>query len=191
MAKKPTDQLLDHIYDGIQEYDNPLPPWWVYLFIITIIWGIVYLIHYDITGMGPGSAQEYQNEVTEFNKLKTTFSGNSSGPILEKNDFALTSDVNIINSGKQIYLINCVSCHGVNAEGGVGPNLTDDYWIHGGEFENVIKTIFNGVMEKGMLAWKTSLNKKEIYSVANYVYSLNGTNPANAKAPQGNLYKRQ
>jgi len=184
------DRLLDHIYDGIQEYDNPLPPWWVYLFIITIIWGVIYLFYYDVTGMGDGSIKQYKREVADFNKQMSSNGANLANISLGKDDYVMKKDDNIIEAGKQIFLKNCVACHGQKGEGGIGPNLTDDYWIHGGEFQNVITTIFNGVPEKGMTSWKAVLNKQEIYSVACFVYNLNGSNPQNPKAPQGNLFKR-
>ena len=134
---KEKDQLLDHNFDGIQEYDNPLPPWWVYLFIITIIWGVLYFFYYDVTGLGEGrQVQLYQQEVAEFNKkLKT--SGAAGAFTLNEKDKVLSTDKTTLDKGKELFTKNCVACHGPDGQGGIGPNLTDDFWIHGGEFENI------------------------------------------------------
>ncbi len=190
MSKKPIDTLIDHDFDGIREYDNPLPPWWVYLFVITIVWAVLYFFYYDITGMGNSSAKEYENEIASFNKQKSATPALAE-MVLTNDDLTKKNNEQILILGKQVFLKNCVSCHGQNGEGGIGPNLTDDYWIHGGRFQDVITTIFNGVLEKSMPAWKNLLSKDELIAVANYVYSINGSNPPNPKAPQGNLFKRE
>lgn len=189
MAKE-KDRLLDHIYDGIQEYDNPLPPWWVYLFIITVIWGIIYFFYYDLTGMGDGQAKEYNKEVAAFEKQQAAKGMDLANVSLKNEDFVLKSDDAMIAHGKEVFTKNCIACHGTEGQGGIGPNLTDNFWIHGGEFKDVITTIFNGVPEKGMTTWRGVLSKKDIYSVAAFVYSLNGTTPPNPKAPQGSEFIR-
>jgi cytochrome c oxidase cbb3-type subunit 3 len=94
-----------------------------------------------------------------------------------------------LESGKKIYADNCKSCHGAEGQGGVGPNLTDEYWLHGGSLSDIFKTVKYGVVEKGMISWKDQLSPKDIQDVANYILTLQGTNPANAKEPQGELYK--
>jgi cytochrome c oxidase cbb3-type subunit 3 len=189
---KVKDELLDHDYDGIHEYDNPLPPWWVYLFIITIIWSVVYMFYYHFTDMGDSSKKEYVKEVQDWdNKIAALAASGNSELTYKAEDYVIKNDEATLNSGKAIFVKNCLSCHGQNLEGGVGPNLTDDYWIHGGKIENIVTTILNGVPEKGMITWKNTLLKKEVLAAANYIKSKKGTNPSNAKPPQGNLFKEE
>jgi cytochrome c oxidase cbb3-type subunit 3 len=188
---KEKDKLLDHIYDGIQEYDNPLPPWWLWLFIITVIWGVVYFFVYDIANISENKqVQLYEQEVTEFDKSKAS-TDKAETLVLTDADFVVSSDAAVIDLGKKVYVKNCVACHLANGEGGIGPNLTDNFWIHGGEFKNIALTVLNGVPEKGMTTWKGILKKNEILAVANYIWTMNGTNPPNAKAPQGTEFKHQ
>lgn len=184
------DKLLDHLYDGIQEYDNALPPWWLYLFIVSIIWGIGYLFYYDILGIGEGKqVQLYEQEVAEFNSLMQT-TGAANNMVLETSDIVLATAAEDLKIGERLFVKNCVACHGAKGEGGIGPNLTDNFWIHGGEFKDIAMIVYNGVPEKGMTTWRGILNKKEIIAVASYIWSLNGTSPPNAKEPQGQEYLR-
>ncbi len=184
------DKLLDHNFDGIQEYDNPLPPWWVYLFIITIIWGVLYYFYYDITGLGEGrQVQLYEQEVAEFNE-KLRASGAAGELTISEKDMILSLEDATLKKGKEIFVKNCVACHGPDGQGGIGPNLTDDFWIHGGEFKNIVMTIYNGVPEKGMTTWRGILKKDELIAVASYVWSIYGSNPPNPKPPQGEEFKR-
>jgi len=185
------DKLTDHVYDGIQEYDNPLPPWWVYLFIVTIIWGVLYFFYYDITGIGEGKqVQLYEQEMAEFEEMLKS-SGAAEELVLTEADMVVSTDASVLDMGKQSYVKNCVACHGTGGEGGIGPNLTDKFWIHGGEFKNVVNTIYNGVPEKGMTTWRGIMKKSELIAVASYVWSMYGTEPANAKPPQGQEFTRE
>jgi len=180
---KAKDELLDHNYDGIQEYDNPMPGWWVYLFLITIVWGVAYLYYYHVSSSATGQIDEYLAEVKAAEK-------NIPNDI--KNfKFTLISDQASLESGKVIYEKNCVSCHGKFGEGNIGPNLTDKFWIHGGSFENVVTTILEGVPAKSMISWKTILKPVEVQKVASYVWGLYNTNPPNPKPPQGDPFERQ
>ncbi len=301
MAKE-KDILLDHEYDGIQELDNDLPPWWLWLFYITIAFAVVYLVYYTFTDLGPSQAEEYMMEVNpdwkpageiaeetdgliyhspyyspkgevtprvmeQFNeyigpeidfaalamealkryddkgmaKLKAMFDVNIGSKVTADNlimeamrraggqklaklqqafpelwdDFsaaggsvaqqpviaaaptatpavnepkieALTSEADI-TAGKGIYDKNCLSCHMQGGSGGIGPNFTDDYWIHGAGMNNMVRTINEGVPAKGMITWRGVLKEKEIQQVASYILTLHGTSPANPKAPQGEL----
>lgn len=176
--------ILNHNYDGIRELDNKLPPWWLYLFYGTIVFSLVYMLHFHVFSTGPSSADEYVQEV-EFAQAQLAA---SAGMKITEETVQFLTDAGALSSGKEIFTKNCAACHGQKGEGLVGPNLTDNYWIHGGGIKNVYKVIFNGVVEKGMLSWKTQLSPAQIQDVASYVLSLRGTNPPNAKAPQGNLY---
>jgi mono/diheme cytochrome c family protein len=285
MAKINNNKVLpEHDYDGIQELDNDLPPWWLWLFYISIIWSVIYMVHFHVIHTGDSSEVEYQKELNpdwkegttkagfsleyrsplhkssndltplkraqlelakekedaillaekkakgevntslsdmSFNeiimaamntaspqnleKLRTSFpeiwetyqKSNSEkntpavAPVVEEPEpvlEALTDEASLA-SGESIYTTSCVSCHGKRGEGGVGPNLTDDYFIHGHTIENMVTTIKNGVPAKGMISWRGILNDRQILEVASYIRTLFGTNPPNAKAPQGEKFE--
>jgi cytochrome c oxidase cbb3-type subunit 3 len=187
--EKEKDIMLDHAYDEIRELDNKIPPWFNYLFLGTVIFGIVYMISYHVLSSGDVQAIEYKEEVqaAEIKKAKLI----KSGALLDENNLTALTDASALNSGKEIFVKNCAVCHAEKGGGLVGPNLTDDYWIHGGGIKNVYATIENGVPAKGMISWKSQLNPRQIQEVASYVLSLRGTNPPNPKAPQGVLYVEQ
>lgn len=179
--------LTDHEYDGIKELDNNLPPWWKYGFYFTIVFSVVYLFDYHVLRTSPLSGQEYAQQITEAEaakkeRLKTKAAG------VDETSVTMLSDAAALASGKEIYDGNCASCHGGKGEGLVGPNLTDAYWLHGGGIQNIFKTIKYGVPEKGMIAWQSQLSPEAMQKVASYIESLKNSNPANAKAPQGELW---
>ncbi len=178
------DILLDHDYDGIKELDNNLPPWWLYMFYITIVFGVIYFAAHHIFGDGDIMYKQYNEEMKIAEANIAEYMKSAGNAIDETNVEALT-DAAALNEGKAVYDKNCVACHGSAGEGGVGPNLTDEYWLHGCGIKNVFKTIKNGVPEKGMIPWKTQLSPVQIQQVASYILSLKGTNPAGAKEPQG------
>lgn len=276
--KKEKDVLLNHDYDGIQELDNDLPPWWLWLFYLTIIWGALYMLYYHVLGTGDSSAVEYLKEIDPNYKVGTQSAGFSIGyhsPLSEREDdltplsrlqltqarekeeavrlaeekargegsvnlkdlsfeeiilaameVAKPEDLNKLQSafpdisdkylkessttkteapakkeeeiviepltdeaslasGEAIFLANCATCHGKLGEGGIGPNFTDEYFLHGPTLGNMITVIKNGVAAKGMISWRGILKEEQILEVASYILTLRGTNPPNAKAPQG------
>lgn len=185
-VEKEDSVMLDHNYDGIKELDNSLPPWWVAMFYITIFLGVVFLAYYHVLG-GPSQADEYNAEMKVGEQAKAAFAAAQANTIDEDNLEAST-DAKDLSIGKTIYATNCVACHGANGEGGVGPNFTDEFWIHGGGITNVFKTVKNGVPEKGMIAWSAQLKPADMLKVSSYILSLQGTNPPNGKAPQGDKY---
>lgn len=182
--------LMDHEYDGIRELDNNLPPWWKYMFYLTIIFAVVYSIRFQITGSGPSSHEEYMAEMAEAAAAKETMLAEATDLITEENVVQLI-DAPSIEKGAAIYKGNCATCHGQLGEGGAGPNLTDEYWIHGGGMTNVFSTIKYGVPAKGMIAWESQFTPKQMQEVASYILTLKGTNPPNGKAPQGEIYKEE
>lgn len=190
MAKKPMDVKLDHSYDGIEEFDNPLPPWWVNLFILTIIYAAGYIFYFHVQD-GPSQKQEYFAEMkaAENQKMIAEAKKGQGEGFKEGETFTAFTGAAEIADGKAVFDKNCNTCHGKIGEGGIGPNLTDAYWIHGGQFNNIVGTIVNGFPEKGMISWKPILKKDEIIKVASYIASLQGSNPPNAKAPQGEMMK--
>ncbi len=181
------DVLLDHNYDGIQELDNKLPPWWVWGFYVTIIFAVIYLAQYHVFKTGKLQLAEYKQEMQEAVQEKAELMKNAANNITFENVKQLT-DATAIGEGKDIFKKNCVACHREDAGGNVGPNLTDDYWLHGGGIKNIFHTITEGVPAKGMIPWKAQLSPKQIQAVASYVMSLHGTNPPSPKEPQGDKW---
>jgi cytochrome c oxidase cbb3-type subunit 3 len=179
---------LSHDYDGISELDNKLPPWWTVAFGITILFSIVYLYRYHVSESAPLQLEELQIAIKEGEAEKTAYLAKTSGNVDENTVVML--DASGIASGKTLFQANCIACHGNAGEGNaVGPNLTDDYWIHGGKINDVFKTLKYGVTEKGMRSWKDDMSPVQLAQLASYVKSLKGTNPPNAKEPQGDKYE--
>lgn len=186
--EKEADVLLDHDYDGIKELDNALPPWWKWGFYFTVVVAIIYLFRFHVIGSGPTPLQEYDKEMTAAAAKMENFKKNSKEAFDDKT--VTLADAKGIAEGKKVFTGTCFPCHGSSGEGNaVGPNLTDKYWLHGGSIGEVFKTITNGVPDKGMQAWGKTYSPAEVRNIASYVLSLQGTNPPNAKAPQGNLYE--
>jgi cytochrome c oxidase cbb3-type subunit 3 len=173
--------LLDHEVDGIRELDNKLPRWWVWLFNISIVFAAFYLTYYHVLGKGDLSAAAYVKEMKLGAELKSAAMGKfeASIPTLTPSTEQAT-----IAAGKLTFTKLCAPCHRPDGGGLVGPNLCDDYWIHGGAFSNNVATIWNGVPAKGMVTWKNNLKPAEIYEVASYIYTLRGTKPVNPKPPE-------
>jgi cytochrome c oxidase cbb3-type subunit 3 len=167
-----------HEVDGIQELDNLLPRWWVWLFYLTIIYSVGYMGYYHVIKAGDLQIAEYKTEAQRGERIKnealTRFESSIS-------TLAPESDKAVLGRGQQLYIQMCAPCHRPDGGGLVGPNLTDDYWIHGSNYVDTVKTIINGVPEKGMLMWRGVLKPNEIQSVASYIYTLRGTHPPNAK----------
>ncbi len=182
--------MTDHEYDGIRELDNNLPPWWVYGFYFTIVIAIAYLGYYQVTGIGDLPLEEYAKEMAEGQKLKEEYLAKSAANVDENSVVAFTEAAQV-NKGKETFMNFCAACHGKAGEGMVGPNFTDEYWLHGGGIKNIFKTIKYGVPAKGMIAWEAQLTPLQIQEVASYILTLKGSNPANPKAPQGEVWKEE
>ena len=182
---KPLDDksvlLEDHDYDGIRELDNPLPPWWLYLFYGTLIFGAVYMVRFHVLD-GPTQYEEFESKMA----LAQSEIEQYQASLPQKKDLVISEDEAMLAAGKKIFTMYCQVCHRPDGGGSIGPNLTDAYWIMGGTLNDVYDVISNGGRPgKGMVAWKNSLNKTQIEEVSNYIMSLRGTNPPNPKAPQG------
>ncbi|OAD90210.1 cytochrome C oxidase subunit III [Aequorivita soesokkakensis] len=179
--------VLDHNYDGIRELDNKLPPWWTSLFYITIVFAVVYFVYYEVFD-GPTQIDEYETEVAIADKEIAEFKKNNKD-LIDAETVELLTEPSDLAAGKAVFTANCVACHKDDGGGGIGPNLTDDYWILGGGIKNVFHTISEGGRAgKGMIPWKTDLKPSEIAQVASYVLSLHGTKPAEPKAPEGEIW---
>jgi cytochrome c oxidase cbb3-type subunit 3 len=184
MSPTERDRLLEHDYDGIKEYDNPLPSWWSWIFVATIVFSLGYWGYYQV-GPGPSLIAEYEQEMSEqAARLAKLAPAAGAGPS-EESLRALMKDGKVMASAKEIFATRCVPCHGPQGQGIIGPNLTDDYWLHGNTLVAIRKTISDGVIEKGMIPWKDQLKPAEVDAMAAYVATLQGTKPANPKPPQG------
>lgn len=179
---------MNHDYDGIRELDNHLPPWWKYLFYATIVFAAVYLFLYHVSGSLPLQTEEYEIAMAEAEANKPL---PDEGSAIDESNIVFSDDPAVLASGKTVYQRNCVACHKAAGEGGIGPNLTDEYWLHGGSIQDIYNTIKNGVPEKGMIAWGDVLSPSKMNDVASYIETLKGTNPPNAKGPQGEIYKEE
>ena len=182
------DIQLDHTYDGIRELDNFMPPWLRYVFYITIAFAVVYFVNYSVLGIGNTQLEEYEQELAvaaveaEQRQLLAVSS-------IDETNVQYDASGPSIKAGMALYENNCVACHAIDGGGGVGPNLTDQYWIHGGAIEDVFRVVKYGVIEKGMIPWQDQLSPEEMQQVSSYILTLVGTTPANPKDPQGELYE--
>jgi len=188
-ASSPKGKVLeDHSYDGIVELDNFMPPWLQYVFVLSIGFGILYFINFSVLGWGPTQEEEYQAElvlaqaVEEERKLTAVSTIDEFNVVFDKTTES-------INAGEAIYNTNCVACHASDGGGGVGPNLTDEYWIHGGAIGDVFAVVKYGVPDKGMIPWQDQLSPVQIQQVSSYILTLTGITPLNPKEPQGEKYE--
>lgn len=178
------DLDLGHDYDGIRELDNKLPPWWLYGFYCTILFAGVYLWRYHISHSAPLPQEEYRIAVHNAEVRKVEYLKKAANNV-DENTVKLLKAPGDLAAGKAVFETTCFACHGKQGEGGVGPNLTDEYWLHGGSVNDVFKTIKYGWPEKGMKSWKDDYSPVQIAQIASYVESLAGTHPENPKPPQG------
>jgi cytochrome c oxidase cbb3-type subunit 3 len=171
-------------HDGIEEFDNQLPRWWVLLFQISIVFAVIYLLWFHVFGFGPGQEQKYEQKMEQARQAQEIRMAEMKANM----DFSVPSTLpDVLAEGRDIYLNNCASCHTTTGAGIIGPNLTDAYWIHGAEFDDTMHSLKVGVQEKGMQAWEGLLSLRQRHAVASYIYSIRGTNPADPKAPQGDM----
>ncbi len=173
--------LTNHEYDGIREYDNKLPNWWVIIFMGTIAFGFLYFIHYNFGGATTQS-QELAYELESLPKALEKIWGEDE--LKEK-----TSGPESLKMGQAVFASKCSACHGQEGQGVIGPNLADTYWIHGqGQRKDIFQVVHKGAVDKGMPAWEGLLSEEEEVAVTGFIYNLRTTKPANPKAPQGEEY---
>jgi cytochrome c oxidase cbb3-type subunit III len=182
MSNDPKDPLLlDHEYDGIRELDNKLPQWWVWLFNLSILFAAVYLVYYHVFRSGKLMAAQYREEMRAGEQIKARAIAEFENRLAT---IQPSMDPSILAEGKDTFTKLCAPCHRPDGGGLVGPNLCDDYWIHGAQFSDNLKTIWNGVPSKGMVTWKGVLKPNTIYAVGSYIHTLRGSNPKNPKPPE-------
>jgi cytochrome c oxidase cbb3-type subunit 3 len=180
--------MVNHSYDGITELDNFMPPWLQYVFIGTVVYGIGYFVFYTVLGTGLTGVEEYQEEL-RVEAVASEMRQASNLASIDENSVVFDESLGALAVGKTIFEGNCAACHAKDGGGGVGPNLTDVYWLHGGNIEDIFKVVKYGVIEKGMVPWEDQLSPAEIQSVSSYILTLVGTTPANPKYPQGEIYE--
>jgi len=178
--------ILDHNYDGIRELDNNLPTWWVYGFYATIIFAVVYMARYHVFD-GPTQDEEYRREVAAAQASIEEYRRTAKG-LVDASTVVMLTDATDLQAGRNLYEASCAVCHRSDGGGGIGPNLADNYWILGGTINNIYEVISEGGRPgKGMIAWKNDLRPLEIAQVSSYVLTLVGTNPPDAKEPEGDF----
>lgn len=178
---------LGHDYDGIRELDNRLPPWWLFLFYGSMIFAGVYMYYYHWSGNDWSTDKEYAMAMEKAEIQKAAYLDKMAN-LVNENSVEVLTDAQSLAEGAEIFKLNCLACHGAAGEGGVGPNMTDEYWVHGGGIKNIFKTIKYGVPEKGMISWKSQLKPVAMQKVSSFILTLGGTNPPNGKAPEGELW---
>lgn len=176
--------VIDHEYDGIKELDNPVPAWFNGMFYASMAFAVVYLCVYHVFGWGPNQDEEYTQEMARAEQARQEWLAQAADNV-DENTVTIDTRPETVAAGLAIFTQNCAACHGSIGEGGIGPNLADDYWLHGGEVQDIFRVIKYGVLDKGMVPWEQSLTPAQIAEVSNYIITLRGTNPPNAKEPQG------
>lgn len=187
--EKEGDIMLDHSYDGIRELDNHLPPWWKWLFYLSIVFAGVYMVFYHLTDTLPLPQQEYENEVAYAQEQAKKLQAASPVAAIDETNVVATTDAVALSDGKQTFLNNCASCHRKDGGGDIGPNLTDEYWLHGGDIKDIFKVVRHGVQGTNMIAWEGFISPEKMQNVSSYILTLKGTNPENPKKPQGDVFK--
>ena len=183
MATRDDDRTVGHAYDGIEEYDNPLPGWWVWIFWATIVFSIGYYAYYQL-GPGPSIVAEYEAESRAFAE-RAAAAAPRAVQVTDESITLLRRDGGAMAKARETFAARCAPCHGAAAQGIVGPNLTDEFWLHGGRPVDIARTIADGVPEKGMIPWKGQLSPEEIRALTAYIGTLAGTRPPNPKPPEG------
>ncbi len=178
-----TENKVIHEIDGIEEYDNKLPNWWLYTLFGSIVFSLGYWFVYHTTGIGnlPNAAYE-----AELDRAAAAQGANTKVvPITTEALSALAKDRGTVARGKQVFGSTCVACHRADGGGVVGPNLTDDFWLHGGAADKIYKSVSDGVPDKGMPAWGKQLGPERVQALTAYLLTLRGTNVPGGKAAQG------
>lgn len=175
------DRLIEHEYDGIKEFDNPMPTWWVACFWISIIFAVVYLMNFAGIGVGEGRIAAYEADMAAWRAEHPIEAPTASSDEL----MAIAQDPARIEAGGTVFATNCAACHAADGGGGIGPNLADDFFLHGGTIVDAYRVIDLGVLDKGMPQWGRTLSPDDVQSVTVYVWSLIGSSPAAPKDAQG------
>lgn len=184
------EKLTGHSYDGIEEFDNPLPAWWLITFFATIIFSGIYWLHYE-SGTAPTQLAELESDLAAIKSQSQSVQASQPAPVdSEESLGALIDDTSAQATGKEVFMSKCATCHGNEMQGMIGPNLVDNYWLHGGSLVNIMGVIRKGVLEKGMPAWESMLKENELKAIVAFIGANQGSKPPNPKAPQGEKFVR-
>lgn len=186
--EKEADIMLDHNYDGIRELDNHLPPWWTGLFYVTIVFALAYLGFYHLSDTLPLPIKEYENELAVADEQARKMKASNPVAAIDETNVSIVTDAAALADGKTTFLTNCASCHRKDGGGDIGPNLTDEYWKHGGSVQEIFKVVRQGVQGTNMIAWEGFISPEKMQNVSSYILTLKGSNPENPKKPEGELY---
>ena len=180
------DVMLDHDYDGIRELDNHLPPWWKWMFYLSIAFGVAYMLHYHVLGTGPDQIEHYEMAMEKAEIAKAEYLAQAAD-LVDETNVELLTDATSMAKGEKVYIDNCVVCHGTQGEGGTGPSFSDYYWLHGNDIKDIFTTIKYGIAGKGMREWESLLTPSEMAAVGSYILEFQGTSPegVTVKPPQG------
>ncbi|MBP6630411.1 MAG: c-type cytochrome [Kofleriaceae bacterium] len=178
-------RVLDHEYDGIQEFDNPQPAYWTWIFLGSTVWALGYFIYYHLGGPGKSDTEQYAAEWAVYDTQRKATEEREAAAVNEGALAAAASNQATLSVGRDVFARNCISCHTEDGRGLVGPNLTDDFQIHGASRVDLYTTIRKGVVEKGMIAWGPVLQPDELIAVAGFVSTLRHSNVAGGKAAEG------
>jgi cytochrome c oxidase cbb3-type subunit III len=189
--EKESDIMLDHNYDGIRELDNHLPPWWKWLFYATIGFSVVYLVVFHVFDTFPLQIKEYENEVAYAQEQAVKMKASNPVAAIDETNVEVTTDAQALADGKITFLNTCASCHRKDGGGDIGPNLTDEYWLHGGSVKDLFTVIRHGVQGTNMIAWEGVISPEKMKNVSSYILTMQGSNPLNPKKPQGEIYKQE
>lgn len=185
-AERPDDPLTDHSYDGIQEYDNPMPRWWLYIFYATILYSLLYVLNVPGIGIGAGRMANYERDMEAARVQRAAVEAKAPKPEVSETLLrSIASDPARLADGRATFTTTCATCHAADGGGNIGPNLTDKYWLRGGHPMEVHATVTHGALDKGMPAWGEVYTPDQIVNVVGYVLTLRGTHPAQPKPPQG------
>jgi cytochrome c oxidase cbb3-type subunit 3 len=182
-----TEARVVHAYDDIEEYDNELPNWWLYTLFGAMVFALGYYFWYEVLHAGPSQQQTYEASRVE-DRRRDAERARRLGAMNDDGLRTLSHDAATVEQGRALYVQNCVACHRADGGGLIGPNLTDNQWIHGGEPLRVFRTVSEGVAAKGMPAWGAQLGPDRTMSVVAYLLTLRNTNVAGGKAAQGDVY---
>ena len=185
-GQAPDRLMAGHTYDGIREYDNPMPGWWSGLFVATVVFGVVYALGLHAFGWIDSYQDDLAEAQADLAHVREAYA--ATGPAFKTDPGALrayAADPAYVAAGAAVFGATCAACHGNEGQGLIGPNLTDAYWLHGNRPEDVYETISEGVPDKGMPAWDGTLSEEEQAQAMAFVLSLQGTHPPNPKEPQG------
>jgi cytochrome c oxidase cbb3-type subunit 3 len=181
-------EIAGHRYDGIREYDNPMPGWWVWIFWGSIIFSVVYYLGIGVFGFVDTYADDLEQSMAELQRIRDEYNQANPSATVDSAALALAvADPSRVTQGATLFAAQCAACHGPQGQGLIGPNMTDDYYIHGGTNMDAFNVIAEGVVAKGMPPWEAVYTPEELVSLVAYVRSLVGTSPPNPKDPQGEL----